>query len=69
MQRLVAEYARLAGVEVTPPTLRHTFATWVIEKGVDMTILQAHLGHSRLETTGRYLYPTAERMQEAVEGV
>lgn len=33
------------------------------------TSLAAIPGHSRLETTGRYLHPTAERMLEAVEGV
>ncbi len=69
VQRMVAEYGRIAGVEATPHALRHTFATRAIEKGVDVATLQALLGHSRLETTGRYLHPTAERMQEAVEGV
>ncbi|GIV65469.1 MAG: tyrosine recombinase XerD [Bellilinea sp.] len=69
VQRMVAEYARIAGVEATPHTLRHTFATRAIEKGVDVATLAAILGHSRLETTGRYLHPTAERIQEAVEGI
>ena len=69
VQRMVAEYARIAGVDATPHTLRHTFATRAIEKGVDIATLQALLGHSRLETTGRYLHPSAERLQEAVEGV
>jgi integrase/recombinase XerC len=70
VQRIVAEYARTAKVEnVTPHTLRHTFATRAVEKGVDPATLQALLGHTRLETTGRYLHPTTERMQEAVEGL
>lgn len=70
VQRLVADLARRAGVQnVSPHTLRHTFATRAVEKGVDLATLSAMLGHSRLETTGRYLHPTAERMREAVEGI
>lgn len=69
VQRMVAEYARIAGVDATPHTLRHTFATRAVEKGADVATLAAILGHARLETTGRYLHPTAERMQEAVEGI
>ncbi len=69
VQRMVAEYARIAGVEATPHTPRHTFATRAVEKGVDVATPAAILGHSRLETTGRYLHPTAEWMQDAVQGV
>lgn len=62
---MVTQYARVAVVEATP----HTFATCAVKKGVDVTTLAAILGHSRIETTGRYLHSTAERIQEAVEGV
>jgi len=54
VQRLVSDLARHAGLtDVTPHTLRHTFATRAVEKGVDLATLAAMLGHSRLETTGR----------------
>lgn len=69
VQRMVAEYARIAGVKTTPHTLRHTFATRALDKGVDVATLAAILGHSRLETTGRYLHPTVERIQDAVGGI
>ncbi len=71
VQRLVAELARRARIQgkVTPHTLRHTFATRLIERGADVATVAALLGHESIATTSRYLHPSEARLAEAVEGV
>ncbi len=69
VQRMVKRAAQKAGIEqnVTPHTLRHTFATRFLEKGGDLATLRDILGHANLATTSRYLHSNAAKMQQMVE--
>lgn len=67
VQRVVKELGRLAGVDVTPHQLRHTFAKRVLDQGGSLTVVQRLLGHARLETTARYVRPGWGDLERAVE--
>ena len=66
VQRMVGELARRAGVECTPHGLRHSFAKRLLDEQTPLTVVSKLLGHSRLETTARYVQPGWSDFEQAV---
>lgn len=64
VQKALREACERAGLKkhVTPHELRHTFATTMLEQGVDLLTLQEALGHSRLSTTAEYTHVRSDRI-------
>lgn len=62
---VAADVAKI-GKRVSPHTLRHSFATHLLEQGVDIRVIQVLLGHKKLETTAIYTHVATEVLRSVI---